>query len=248
MKCKNCGGQYKTKELMCPYCHTENLLGKIWMVQRSEAEEAYEREKKELGKTMLSPYMINRYLNRAMVVSILLFTSIFVGMILIALGYSGIRELRLFINKDEIEATMAEYYEANEWEKLDAYMSDEEVDYSKYPVYTQATNVLFYYNRYLENRLSFESLTDEEKREKELYLGSALRYSIDTYKAKFGLYSEVYAENKAVYEECKKEILAWWIGELQMTKEEIESIENANYVYYSDIDALEEKIRERRGW
>ena len=101
MKCKNCGGQYKTKELMCPYCHTENLLGKIWMVQRSEAEEAYEREKRELGKTMLSPYMINRYLNRALVVSILLFTSIFVGMILIALGYSGIRELRLFINKDE---------------------------------------------------------------------------------------------------------------------------------------------------
>ena len=41
MKCKNCGAQYKTRELKCPYCNTENIIGKIWQSERSQAEMEY---------------------------------------------------------------------------------------------------------------------------------------------------------------------------------------------------------------
>ena len=37
MKCKSCAGNYKTKELICPYCGRANLLGKLWFAEKSEA-------------------------------------------------------------------------------------------------------------------------------------------------------------------------------------------------------------------
>ena len=42
MKCKSCAGNYKTKELICPYCGRANLLGKLWFAEKSEAEQEYE--------------------------------------------------------------------------------------------------------------------------------------------------------------------------------------------------------------
>ena len=70
MKCKNCGAQYKTRELKCPYCNTENLIGKIWQTERSQAEMAYEEEKKKVGKVLFSPFMVDRLLSRAIAVLI----------------------------------------------------------------------------------------------------------------------------------------------------------------------------------
>ena len=43
MKCKSCAGNYKTKELICPYCGRANLLGKLWFAEKSEAEKEYEK-------------------------------------------------------------------------------------------------------------------------------------------------------------------------------------------------------------
>ena len=68
MKCKNCAANYKTRELKCPYCGTENLLGRIWQVERTQAELDYANEKKEVKKKIFSPYTADRILNRCLVV------------------------------------------------------------------------------------------------------------------------------------------------------------------------------------
>ena len=46
MKCKNCSANYKARELKCPYCNTTNLLGHIWLSEKTEAELEYEKAKK----------------------------------------------------------------------------------------------------------------------------------------------------------------------------------------------------------
>ena len=66
MKCKSCAGNYKTKELICPYCGRANLLGKLWFAEKSEAEQEYERARAEYEKRV-TPYVVNRFLNRSLV-------------------------------------------------------------------------------------------------------------------------------------------------------------------------------------
>ena len=60
MTCKNCGGNYRTRELICPYCRTENVLGHLWLAKRKEAEEEYNRTAHTLREKLLSPYVFHR--------------------------------------------------------------------------------------------------------------------------------------------------------------------------------------------
>ena len=95
MKCKNCGAQYKTREVKCPYCNTENLIGKIWQTERTQAELDYEAEKKKLGKILRSSYMEDRLLTRAILILIGLYiASVLVVALIVVL--SGPIEVLIF--------------------------------------------------------------------------------------------------------------------------------------------------------
>lgn len=229
MKCKNCGGEYKTKELKCPYCATENLLGKLWSIQRSEAEITYEKERKRVGKYLTSPYMLNRLVSRGLVILVSLFLLVFVGAFLFFYGEEVYKNLSYKWNKEKIEAQMQVYYENGDWELLDDYMEEHVIDRTQYYTYMQAVVLHDNYQRYLEYRLKYNDLSETKKLEDDYYLESAIEYSARVYNLDCGIYDELDEKNRSLYETYQREILAYWIGELALTEEEIELVIEGRY-------------------
>lgn len=246
MKCKNCGAEYKAREQHCPYCHTENIIGKIWQSERSLAEKEYEAEKKKVGKELCSPYMADRILNRSLVVIACLYLVSFLVVVLVFFLEDVFHKVWFSFQEEKIVAQMDEYYHAGELEKLDIYMDEQGVDLEKFYAYTQATILNFDYNRYMEYRLGFAALPEEKKLQDEYYLEKAIQYSGRVYRLDCGNYSELSEQNKALYEAYQKEIMAYWVGTLQLSEEDITLLTEAEYLYSDEMDAIVDRIKERR--
>ena len=248
MRCKNCGANYKTRELKCPYCNTENLIGKIWQAERSQAEKDYENEKKNLGKAIFSPYMLNRFANRSLVLVLGIYAVSIIIITVILLIYDVWGPLYFSLHKEEIEKQMEEYYSAGEYEKLDLYMEENYVKLRDYYAYTQATLMVEDYDSYLECRLRFENLSEEEKLKDEYCLEYAVDNSWEVYALDCGSYSRLDERNKELHEYYQKEIMAYWIGCLKLSEEEIAELTNDDYLSYDTRTKIIESIKERRSW
>ena len=246
MKCKNCGAHYKTRELKCPYCNTENLIGKIWQSERSQAELDYEEEKKKVGKILLSPYMAERLLNRTIFILIGLYVVSFLTIVLVIALSFPIEDLIFSMNKEKIEAQMEEYYQAGEYELLDIYMTENYVERKDYYKYNQVTSMQFDYNSYMAHRLAFENMSKEEQLEDDYHLKYAIRSSVEVYNCECGDYSDIDSDNASLLENRKKEIMAYWIGELLLTEEEIQEILEADRAWNVDVEKFMEIVKERR--
>ncbi|MBQ9765282.1 MAG: hypothetical protein IJW18_03685 [Lachnospiraceae bacterium] len=245
MKCKKCGANYRTIELSCPYCHTENLIGKLWMKERSEAELEYEKQRKEIGKKS-SLYVADRILTRSILIAVLMFVVLIAGVFIYALSYQGIIELRNKLKHEEILSKLEEYYDNREFGLMDEYMSDMQLDGQDYYVYTQITLLDYYYNRYLNSKYGFIELGAEELAEDDYYLYYAVDYSMDVYNMELGVYSELDPVNKEIYDEYAKEIMSFWVGTLKLTDEEIAILtEEDGYITTGEMDALLNAIKER---
>jgi len=246
VKCKNCGANYKTKELKCPYCNTENLIGKIWQTERTQAELDYEAEKQKVGKVLLSPYMAERLLNRAIIILIGLFIASFLVIVIVVILSGPIEKLIFKMNQEEIEAQMEEYFTAGEYDKLDAYMEENFVESKDYYAYTQVTLMMFDYDSYMNHRLQFELLSKEEQLEDDFHLKYALKDSLDVYLCAWGNYREVDDRNAELFESMQKEIKAYWLGELMLTENEIEELIAVDYSSEIDEEKYMNLIKERR--
>ena len=245
MKCKNCGANYKTIELKCPYCRTENIIGKLWMAERSEAELEYERQRKAVGKKS-SVYVIDRILTRSIWITLFAIVLLFVGMYAYAVIADKVILFVNDVNKDKIEATLKEYYENEEYEQMYNYINEKQLERDDYYGYVQAGLVNFYYNEYLNSKYAFLSMTPEEQLKDTYQLNYALRNSVMVYWFDLGVYEEVDTMNKELYEKYRKEMLSFWIGTLKLTEEEVRYFTEENKYVYSDyIDALVVKVKER---
>ena len=248
MKCKNCAANYKTRELKCPYCNTENLMGKLWQVERTQAELEYENEKKKIGKILLSPYMYERLLNRTLVVTIGVYILSFLVIVLIFMLAEPLEKLHFSANKDKIEATMEKYFTAGEYEQLDVYMDENFVELKDYYAYAQATSIQFSYNQYMKQRLAFQALTEEEKLTDEYHLEYALKDSVKVYILDFGIFSDLDEENRELCENYQKEIMAYWTGCLGLSEEQIDELVHAEYYNEPDFETIMQDIKNRRSW
>lgn len=245
MKCKNCGANYKTRELKCPYCNTENVVGKLWQTERTRAEIDYEKEKGKVGKIIFSPYMYDRLISRAMYVLVILHIVSIAAVFLVALGSYGWQELIFRLNKAEIEAQMDEYYTAGEYEKLDAYMEEYEA-ISGYKTYSTATAMNWRYDEYLENRLNFQQLSEEEKSKDDYHLKYAIDYSAQVYNYECDIYGK-YDKNAELKADYQKEIMAYWVAELELTEDEITMLTSEEkYSYYDEARLIAQNVKDRR--
>lgn len=245
MKCKNCGANYKTRELKCPYCNTENVVGKLWQTERTRAEIDYEKEKGKVGKIIFSPYMYDRLISRAMYVLVILHIVSIAAVFLVALGSYGWQELRFRLNKAEIEAQMDEYYTAGEYEKLDAYMEEYEA-ISGYKTYSTAIAMNWRYDEYLENRLNFQQLSEEEKSKDDYHLKYAIDYSAQAYNYECDIYGK-YDKNAELKADYQKEIMAYWVAELELTEDEITMLTSEEkYSYYDEARLIAQNVKDRR--
>lgn len=249
MKCKNCGSNYPTRQLQCPYCGTENFLGKIWQREISDAEKEFDAARKASGKAIFSPYTLNRIVSRVLVVLVGLYILLFVGVFAFFFLQEGFRKIYVFVRHDHIEETMEEYYNNGEFEKLDAYMNQYEIGTEdEYYAYTQVTLLNYDYNEYLNMKMSFMDLSEEEKQEDSYYLEYILKYAQDILSHNQGIYSRLDVRNEAIYEEYCSKIKPFLLGTLQMDEEDYERLTSAEYIYSDEHEQMMDEIKERKGW
>lgn len=248
MRCKSCAGNYKTKELICPYCGRANLLGKLWFAEKSEAEKEYEKARAEYEKRV-TPYVVNRFLNRSLVICCMLFALFFVGAIVFVLGfgmYRGAYQGGLLL---PVEKKMADYYEAGDYLGLYAYMSQRDYISDKRYKYSQAAALGREYAYFQAAKLKFMSLGEEEMAENgEYYLSCILNHGAAVSGPQIGIYSEPDPANEGIIDEMREEVHALLFGTFDITEEEWEPFTIADK--YGQVDARELAVilLERRAW
>ena len=247
MKCKSCGANYKTRELKCPYCGKANALGRLWKIKRTEAEEEYERARKEAGRK-ISVYSVDRILSRCIVSVIGLFVLFLIGSFVFFFLQDKIIILRNNIKHDEIESTLREYYDNGDYFELDDYMDKMNLDRTEYYTYSQAVILYHSYEEYIRAKCIFSEMSPEEKAKDDYYIKTALNKSIDVYTVECGIYSEPASENMDLIESYRQEIMSFWIGSLELTEEEIEYISSEHrYLSQEEEESLTARIRDNGG-
>ena len=245
MRCRNCGADYRTRELKCPYCGAENLLGRIWMGEVSDAERKYEKARKEARKG-LPVYVMNRVVNRVLV----LLTIIFFGAMIIYGIVDNGAGLKAIFHTEQTKAQMKEYYDAGEWVQLYHYMSDyslfsqEEDSY----VYSQAAFAGIGYQQFCDHKYEFCELTDEEKMEDDYHLEQTIRNGWELMTLDYGIYDEGREEvvSSPVYQDWCADVRSFWMGTLGMTADEVEEILNIDYISGSDLDPIIAALKARQ--
>ena len=248
MKCKSCAGNYKTKELICPYCGRANLLGKFWFAEKSEAEKEYEKVREEYEKRV-TPYVLNRFLNRSLVVCLLVYALFFVGAVVFVLGYGMYRETYESGWLLPAEKKMQSYYEAGDYRGLHAYMSTKDYISNKRYKYSQAAILGREYAYFQGAKLRFFSLDEEDLQERGQYiLSSILNHGAAVSGPQIGTYSEPDPANEEIIQEMREEVYALLYGTFGITEEEWEPFTVADK--YGEVDAheLAEILFERRAW
>lgn len=236
MKCKKCGNNYSIFSFRCPCCNEYTLTRRIL-----------------IGRTIpgagLTVDYCNRFFNR-----VLLFCFLLLGLIMIICEFAGVftrsyREYRIEANGDSIEDILEGYYEAEAFDRMYEYMDENDLLYDdRYEDYSQAAQLSYYYERYIDYKLQFLELDDQKKNDYVHYLEQALYYSSRTYNR--GNSEEYYDRRTSeLHQAYQKEILSFYKGTCELNVEEIEALLNQNA---SSLVSLSEKyaqkVLERRGW
>ncbi len=245
MKCKNCGGDYRTRELICPYCGTENLVGRLWMAQRTEAEQEYEAYRREAGRRV-SPYVINRVFGRIAVLMAGLCILTLVGSVIVLLTAQLMHQYAVNrVDMEKKQQTMDTLYQENRLPELYAYMSAYDLIGEDQYVYTQAVLLNFDYENYRSHLLEFLELTEEEKQQDDYYLAYSIRWGNDVYQCRLGSYYALADENQTLYDSYCDDIRDSFVYAMGMTPEEADQILTSDTADYRTYNELAETLIER---
>ena len=227
MKCKNCGADYRLRQLRCPYCETENLLGRMWLIKRTDTIKKVEAEQRAAKKKFV-PYVVSKTVNR-----LILF------MVVILIAFIMIFEMHMIpgSKKDAdgkiITPKMLSLHEDGEYYKLREYLDS--IDggglYTEIPEYMAQSALLAYdYNEFIEYRLNY--LGEDRSKWEEDYF----KMVIDNNKS-----NDLYNNE---YDEYNEYIMAFLKGTLSLTDEELNVLMDED-ASYSEQKELIHKIFER---
>lgn len=257
MKCTKCGGDYRTRELRCPYCGSENLLGKLWMVEKTQAELEWMRAHEDKRKSKWTVYDVNRILGRLAVV--LFGINLFAVLLFIvgSLGSYGVNQLKKAFNKDDIYAVTREYYEAGQYYKMYQYMSEQDVLHDKeMEKYREIAIYSYEYEGYQEDLADFYQALEEYRarpgEEEEEDLLRKTTYLLDACCGILRIHDDVsyFEEAKSVeiITEWKNEILALLKGTFLLSEEEAADLAKEQYPSIELLEEMAGKLTERRYW
>ena len=246
MKCKSCAGNYKTKELICPYCGQVNLLGKLWLAEKSEAEKEYEKARMEYEKRV-TPYVVNRFLNRSLVLCLLAFLAMLGVLILTVLVWGVWRSS--YENGGAGFATnkLESYYEAGDYLGLHAYMEEKDLISPGQYKYSQAAILGREYAYFQAAKMIFMAKSEEEKVENS-NLSLLLDHAAAVCGPQIGTYSEPDPANEEMIAKMRTEVYAFLYGTLGITEEEWEPFTIADKYGTVDVYELEDVLTERKAW
>ena len=250
MQCKNCGSHYRMRDLACPYCGTENALGKVWMKQRTDAEIAYEKERIAAGKRW-SPFIYNRAVSRIIVVEVILFVLLF----FFIAGFFGTKEAIYSIvakkSKDDVIIEMKTLMEEQKYEEMQYNWQEyrdkfDETDPQILKI-KQLSDLVHSHNEYVNSKFEFLYLSEDEKKSDDYRLSYTIRTAFRVYTFEPNYKEEMQPETQALLDGYKEEVHAFMVGLLKMTKEEFDEFMSLDYIPYGD-STWEQIVRDRNGW
>lgn len=247
MKCNNCGANFQTDELQCPYCGSRNIVGEEWQRERNLSQNFYEEMKRNFYEHGVL-YVIDKVLNKALLLLFVAFIIVFILYMFPSMVEEGILDIKKAILKDQIIGQMEEYHQSGEWDKLEVYMSEYDMFEKENYVYCQAAIMERYYQDYMQEFMQYIELPEEEQEEGDYYIERFLRDSRDLYRADCGIYDDLRSANKEKHEQYKEEVLIFWKVSLGLTEEEIQFLIEEDYLYMEDEERYVEIIKERKAW
>ena len=247
MKCENCGADFKTADLKCPYCGTQNIIGEEWKKERNWYEKQYQKVLAEL-KAYGFPYVANRIMNKALIILGIVFAVLILVYAVPAIVSDTSLVVKKTLYKGTIEKQMKEYHESGQWDELLKVVDEYDMYSTETYAYTQAAIMQRHYQEYLMNKMAFLDMTEEEKQEDSYYLEYAIRNSREVYWVNCGIYSELDPKNAQQHVLYQEEIIAFWKVTLGLTEDEVRYFSEEEYISYEEMDALTLKIKERKAW
>ncbi|MBQ2705548.1 MAG: hypothetical protein IJF60_01900 [Agathobacter sp.] len=248
MKCINCGANFQTEELRCPYCGSKNVIGEEWEKERVSSKSFYERMREQFYKEGIA-YTCNKILNKAILILVIALFGTVILYILPSLTQEGSLAIKKKVLSNQIEKQMEEYHSAGDWDGLERYMSEYDMYGEETYVYTQAAFLARDYRKYMMNYMDFLAMSEEEQLEEDNYeLENVLQYSHEVVHVNCGIYDELCSENEEMYQIYRKKVLDLWKGGLGLNDEEIDFLLENDYLYMEDEDRYLEIIKERQAW
>lgn len=248
MKCKNCGADYKTRELKCPYCGTENLIGQIWLIERAEAEDVYHTARKK-NRGTFSLYVFSKILNRILIAGVGIFLFILLFAKALVWGHGVYLDIYKKTHSREISRTLETYHRDGSFQQLRDYLDKYDLYDSDYYVYDQAALIHFDYEMYKQYALEFLDYSEEEKTKYDYMLEFAIDWSRDVYNPQRGFFRELAPENQEMYERYKTDVMAFWVGSLALDEKQIDLLtSDVSALPGEEMDALVSDIMTRRPW
>ncbi len=247
MKCKSCGADYKLKDKECPYCGSQNQLGKYWSRQERKAQKDYEGIKKDVIVSG-SIYVINKILNAVIGGMI----ALFVISIVIVGATSLIGEKLGEVKKSKVSSEqMQTLHASNQYRELYDYMSEYDVLHEEaYTVYAEAAFMSKRWEEFEDKRMRFFETDEEDFASDSKYgivYGVMDEASEIVRKEWSSSHKEVSPENQEYYSGLCAEVDAFLIGELGMTAGETRMFREIES-YMDEWRALQRSIYRRNGW
>lgn len=247
MKCPNCGANFSSKELVCPYCGAENQTGRRWAAERRAAEQDY-REGVRQAKRKMPLYILNRAMSWVLGVLAALVLLYVVGMFLFFFSGEAVNTVQNETQRTQIEQEMQRLYEGEEFGQLYQYMEKRDLVGPEYYEYTQMVLLHSSYEEFELHRLSFLALSEEEKQQDDYHLYYAIEGAHELLYPDIPAYPDITERNGKVLQKYADEARAYLIGTLGFSEEEIEALAETEYLSMDEADALVEKAKERRAW
>lgn len=233
MKCKNCGSNYPTRELRCPYCGTENKKGVLWAMRREQAEADYRAAEAEVRRK-LPIEIADGVANRLLAVTGGLLALFLAVTLLLAVFSGGFRQLSNKLHREALEAQMAALFAEERFGELNALMDEKELSGQDYYAYTQICLLHFDFDHMLQARADFLQAVDSGEMLDDWHMRYFIARMVNRASSILTLdipaYPELAPENRAVYQRYCAEAEALCRALLGMTEEETAALRGEGFL------------------
>lgn len=240
MKCVNCGSNYASKELVCPYCGSKNEKGLNWFQRREKARKEYENYLKANGvsvtlrtwQSVLS--RIQFWVVLSLIVTIIL-------SIIAFLLIEFISDSKVSVFKSKRLEYCQKLYEEQNFDELSVAISDSDFHEEEFYEYAQITLLYQDYMNFKQSRMEYledENFTDVDRTE---YLLDDIQELLRTSVPAF---SDITPNNQVIIERWQQEIEEYASNILGLSNEDLELLKREDYLY-SEIRELSEQLVER---
>lgn len=243
MKCKNCGGNFPSRELRCPYCGAENTRGRLWKQQRDRADRDLETARREDLPTA-KKLALHKVLNRILLAELILIALFALGLFAtFFLTDAGLFNGTLF-GREKIDAELQALYDAGDFDRL--YQRLEETDSFDQEHYTLCQMALIYrdYEAFCITRTCWFQET-EEKDISEYTAAWLVDHMHDLFYCDIPAYPELTDQNAAILAEYQQDAALFARHILRLTEEEMALLQKQDWMYSEEEDALAAAILER---